>query len=79
MWLKGLQLVTSTVVKLEAGMVEAKKEEDQFSLIDYIRQTAKDDVRLFLAPFVGAVKGIKDELDRIDARKRAERRKARQE
>ena len=60
-------------------MAEAKKDDDQFSLMDYIRQTAKDDVRIFLAPFVGAVKGIKDELDRIDARKRAERRKARQE
>lgn len=59
-------------------MVEDKKNEDQFSLIDYIRQTAKDDVRIFLAPFVGAVKGIKDELNRIDARKRAQRRKDRQ-
>lgn len=60
-------------------MVKAKKNEDQFSLMDHIRQTAKDDVRIFLAPFVGAIKGIKDELDRIDARKRAQRRKARQE
>jgi hypothetical protein len=79
MWLEGRQLVILTVVKLEAGMVEAKKDEDQFSLIDHIRQTAKDDVRLFLAPFVGAVKGVKDELDRIKARERAARRKARQE
>ena len=60
-------------------MVEAKKNEDQLSLIELIRQTAKDDVRLFLAPFVGAIQGIKDELGRIEARKKAERKKARQE
>lgn len=59
-------------------MVKTKKEETDFSLMDHIRQTAKDDVRLFLAPFVGAVKGIKDELDRINARDKAARRKARQ-
>ena len=61
-----------------SGMVEAKKNEDQPSLMAHIRQTAKDDVRLFLAPFIGAIQGIKDELDRIDARKRAQRKKARQ-
>lgn len=71
-------LVVYERIKLEGVMVDAKKDEDQFSLMDCIRQTAKDDVRIFLAPFVGAIKGIKDELDRIDARKRAERRKARQ-
>jgi hypothetical protein len=50
-----------------------EKADMQPSLMEHIRQTAKDDVRLFLAPFIGAVRGIKVELDRINARKAVQR------
>jgi hypothetical protein len=37
----------------------------------HIRQAAKDDVRWFLAPFVGAANAVKEELNRVDARQAA--------
>lgn len=39
-------------------------------LVAHLRAVAKEDVRLFFAPFVGAYKGIRNEFNDIeDARK----------
>jgi len=35
-------------------------------LIQHMKRVAKDDVRLFFAPFVGAVDAIKKEIDRTN-------------
>ncbi|GAB3554844.1 hypothetical protein GCM10027343_43280 [Noviherbaspirillum agri] len=37
-------------------------------LWNHIRETIKDDIRLFLAPFVGAIQGIKQEVKRVQRR-----------
>jgi hypothetical protein len=56
--------------------MKVKEPEMETSLMAHIRQTAKDDVRLFFAPFVGAAKAVKEELNRIHARKSAAKNKA---
>lgn len=35
-------------------------------LIQHMKRVAKDDVRLFFAPFVGAVDAIRKEIDRTN-------------
>lgn len=47
------------------------------SLGNYIRETVKQDVRLFLAPLVGAVKGIRQEVKSVQLQNAADRKKAR--
>ncbi len=36
------------------------------TFIQHIKQVAKDDLRLYFAPFIGAYDGIKKELNRPD-------------
>lgn len=45
------------------------------SLGNYMRETVKQDVRLFLAPLVGAVKGIRQEVDRVQKQNASARKK----
>jgi hypothetical protein len=40
-----------------------------------MRETVKQDVRLFLAPLVGAVKGIRQEVDRVQKQNASARKK----
>lgn len=47
------------------------------SLGKYVRETIKQDVRLFLAPLVGAVKGIRAEVTQVQKVNAAARRKMR--
>lgn len=49
-------------------MTNSKKSGIEGGLWNHIRQTIKDDVRLFLAPFVGAIEGIKQEVKRVQRR-----------
>jgi hypothetical protein len=39
------------------------------SLMQHIRETARDDIRLYLAPFVGALASVRKELNRTRGRK----------
>lgn len=46
-------------------MTDSKNQGIEGGLWNHIRETIKDDVRLFLAPFVGAIEGIKQEVKRV--------------
>lgn len=57
-------------------MTKTKETNMEPSLMAHVRQTAKDDVRLFFAPFFGAARAVKEELKRIDARKSKEKKRS---
>lgn len=47
------------------------------TLSNYIRATVRADIRLFLAPLVGAIKGIRQEVQRVQVTNTADRKRTR--
>lgn len=43
------------------------------NLMQHIKKVAKDDVRLYFAPFVGAIDAIKNEVRRSDSSVKSDR------